>query len=255
MTPEEKTDTQVEHSTVKADTISSKDMLIPAAIAIAGAFIGIGLYFSGGPGGGGGLNVPTNAPTADNSGEETLQSLVEKSGVSPEDVEQCVNDGEVAQLVQADADNAIATGGRGTPWSIVIGPNGKTYPVNGALPAAALQQTIDLARSGADAPNTGDSPATDQVNPVTEDDHIKGDLNAPIKIIEYSDFDCPFCSRFHETMDQVVSQNDDVAWVYRHFPLDQLHPNARTVAQISECVANLGGNEAFWTFTDGYFAR
>ena len=94
---------------------------------------------------------------------------------------------------------------------------------------------------------------TDQVRPVDGTDHIKGDIDADIVIVEYSDFDCPFCSRFHESMDQIVQNNEDVAWVYRHFPLEQLHPQARAVAVASECVADLGGNDAFWTFTDRYF--
>jgi len=101
------------------------------------------------------------------------------------------------------------------------------------------------------------SGSTDSVNPVTSEDHIKGDINAPVKIVEYSDFECPFCKRFHDTMNQVVDEYGDdgqVAWVYRHFPLDQLHPkNARRAAVASECANELGGNDAFWKFTDGYF--
>jgi len=106
------------------------------------------------------------------------------------------------------------------------------------------------------APTAPEEPAdtTDQINEVTEADHIKGSLDAPIKIVEYSDFDCPFCNRFHVTMEEIAANNDDVAWVYRHFPLEQLHPQARAVAVASECVAQIGGDAAFWTFTDGYYA-
>jgi len=96
----------------------------------------------------------------------------------------------------------------------------------------------------------------DSINPVTENDHILGDPNAPIMIVEYSDFDCPFCKQFHETMNQVMArygESGEVAWVYRHFPLEQLHPNAPLLAQASECVAELGGNESFWTFSDLVF--
>ena len=80
---------------------------------------------------------------------------------------------------------------------------------------------------------------TDAVRPVTREDHIKGNPDAPIKIVEYSDFECPFCKRFHDTMNEVMSEvdNGQVAWVFRHFPLDQLHPvKARAVAVASECV-------------------
>jgi len=95
-----------------------------------------------------------------------------------------------------------------------------------------------------------------EVAPVTADDHILGNPNAPIMIIEYSDFDCPFCKNFHDTMHQIMAEfgpSGQVAWVYRHFPLAQLHPNASKISEGSECVAELGGNDAFWTFTDLIF--
>ncbi|MFT7507041.1 MAG: protein-disulfide isomerase [Acidimicrobiales bacterium] len=96
------------------------------------------------------------------------------------------------------------------------------------------------------------------VRPIDEDDHIRGDPNAPIIIMEYSDYDCPFCKNFHETMNQVIDDygvSGKVAWVYRHFPLEQLHPNAPGIALASECVADLGDNEAFWTFSDLVFGE
>lgn len=94
------------------------------------------------------------------------------------------------------------------------------------------------------------------VAPVTGDDHIRGNPNAPILFIEYSDYDCPFCKQFHETMKQVMAEygpDGKVAWVYRQFPLEQLHPNAPELAAASECVAELGGNDAFWAFSDMVF--
>lgn len=103
---------------------------------------------------------------------------------------------------------------------------------------------------GAERP-TGDLEA---MMPVTSDDHIRGNANAPVKIVEYSDFECPFCKRFHETMQQMTAEyGDKVAWVYRHYPLDQLHSKARKEAVASECANELGGNDAFWKFTDRFF--
>lgn len=94
----------------------------------------------------------------------------------------------------------------------------------------------------------------DQMAPITENDHIRGNPNADVVIVEYSDFECPFCKRFHTTMQQVVGEyGDKVAWVYRQFPLDQLHPvKARAEAVASECAAELGGNDAFWKFADRF---
>ncbi len=96
------------------------------------------------------------------------------------------------------------------------------------------------------------------VAPVTKDDHIRGNPNAPIVIVEYSDYDCPFCKNFHETMNQIMAEygaGGKVAWVYRHFPLAQLHPNASKIAAASECVTELAGNDAFWKFSDLVFSE
>jgi protein-disulfide isomerase len=86
---------------------------------------------------------------------------------------------------------------------------------------------------------------------VSSDDHVRGPRDAKLFLIEYSDFQCPFCARFHPTAQQALDEYEgQLAWVYRHFPLDQLHPNARPAAIASECAAELGGEEGFWAFTD-----
>lgn len=88
---------------------------------------------------------------------------------------------------------------------------------------------------------------------VTGDDYIRGNPNAPILLIEYADYDCPFCKRYHETLSQIMDEygvTGRVAWVYRQLPLAQLHPNAPKISQAALCVGKLGGNDAFWKFTD-----
>jgi protein-disulfide isomerase len=99
--------------------------------------------------------------------------------------------------------------------------------------------------------------ALESIAPVTSQDHIRGNPDAPVKIVEYSDFECPFCKRFHSDMQQAMDKYGDsgqVAWVYRHFPLDSLHPvKARAEAVASECAAEQGDDEAFWAFADRFF--
>lgn len=93
----------------------------------------------------------------------------------------------------------------------------------------------------------------DSVRKVSDSDHIRGNPDAEVFVIEYSDTECPFCKQFHKTMKQVMDEYGDkgkVAWVYRHFPLDQLHSKARKEAVALECANELGGNEAFWKYTD-----
>ena len=99
-------------------------------------------------------------------------------------------------------------------------------------------------------------PAPAPVPPVTDKDHIRGPKNAKVTIIEYSDFECPFCKRFHPTVQQALKEYPDkVRWVYRQFPLDSLHANARAEAEASECVAKIAGNDKFWEFADKIFER
>ena len=91
---------------------------------------------------------------------------------------------------------------------------------------------------------------------VTAADHIRGNMSAPVTIIEYTDLECPFCKQFHGTMQTIKNTyGDQVAWVIRNFPLEQLHPNAPRLAEAAECVAELGGNNTYWAFLDELFKR
>jgi len=88
------------------------------------------------------------------------------------------------------------------------------------------------------------------VPPVSEDDHIKGNKNAKLILIEYSDFECPYCAKHFETMKQIEkSYGDEVAIVFRHFPLS-FHSNAQKAAEASECAAEQG---EFWQMHEALF--
>lgn len=98
--------------------------------------------------------------------------------------------------------------------------------------------------------------AAEAVKPVSSEDHILGNPNAPVKVIEFSDFECPFCKRFHQTMKRLMDEygkDGRVAWVYRHFPIDSIHSKARKEAQAAECANEIGGNKAFWAYADRLF--
>ena len=85
---------------------------------------------------------------------------------------------------------------------------------------------------------------------INNNDHIRGDKNAPVTLVEFSDFQCPYCKRFHPTMQKVMAEYaGQVRWIYRHFPLG-FHQNAQKSAEASECAGEQG---KFWKFVDKAF--
>lgn len=89
----------------------------------------------------------------------------------------------------------------------------------------------------------------------SENRFVFGNTDAKITIVEFSDFECPFCASVHPTLKTLVEESDgQVAWEYRHLPLS-IHRNAAPAAIAAECVGEIGGNEAFWKFGDYLFAN
>jgi len=126
--------------------------------------------------------------------------------------------------------------------------------VAGGLVAAAIYFGVGSSNPTPIANNTDTQAVDINLVSVTEKDHIIGDKNAELVIVEYSDTECPFCKTFHKTMKEVVQNYDGkVAWVYRHFPIAQLHSKASKEAEATECAAELGGNQVFWKYLDKIF--
>ena len=103
-------------------------------------------------------------------------------------------------------------------------------------------------------PNIPTGIATVSAKELEDDDPYLGDKNAPVTIIEFSDFQCPFCARFRsQTFDQIKSEYIDtgkVKFVYRDFPLDSIHPNARPAAEAAQCAYD---QDKFWEYHDKIF--
>ncbi|MDX3111208.1 Na+/H+ antiporter NhaA [Nonomuraea angiospora] len=83
--------------------------------------------------------------------------------------------------------------------------------------------------------------------PVGPADHVRGPENAKITIVEYGDFECPYCGRLHPVLEEIRRKNPDVRMVFRHYPIRTLHPRAASAAIVSEAAADRG---RFWEMHD-----
>lgn len=106
----------------------------------------------------------------------------------------------------------------------------------------------------APSPDDGGIPTVGDVKGIDKTDHVTGATNAEVTLYEWSDFQCPFCQRFHPTMLQLMAAPEfkgKLKWVYRHFPLS-FHPNAMPAANASECASEQG---KFWEYAGELFAN
>lgn len=99
-------------------------------------------------------------------------------------------------------------------------------------------------------------PSGEPIEVSLDDDAMKGDIDAPVTIVEFSDYECPFCGRFfNETLPQIRENYIDkgiVRHVFRDFPLN-FHPNAIPAANAAECIREQGGDEIYWAYHDILF--
>jgi len=109
---------------------------------------------------------------------------------------------------------------------------------------------VDTVNTNTAAPAVADPTPTKVDIALTADDHIRGDENAPVTLVEYSDFECSYCGRVQSTIDQLLEEYDgQVRLIFRHFPLS-FHTNAQKAGEASECAADQG---KFWEIHDLMF--
>lgn len=257
------------------DSSTRSTLIIAGAIVFAGLIIAAGVLF-------GNTDGSQNAPGNDQQPTKTagIAAAAAAAGVDSAQVQSCLDAGKFKSSIENEMKDARSAIDQriGTPFNILILANpltskarsqissqlgdnitisedGKRLAVGGAVPLQPLQQIIDTALSG--QTSSGDRSSDDlAVKPVSEEDHIRGSSTAKVTVVEYSDFECPYCQQFHQTMKQILEayEDDQVAWVFRHMPIQQLHPQAPRLARASECVADIGGEDAFWTFADELFS-
>jgi protein-disulfide isomerase len=138
--------------------------------------------------------------------------------------------------------------------SVLYGSNfsGKTL-ANSAVGAVQAENNVNTDANVNTQPQVPSEPQADatKLSPVTKDDHVRGDFNAPVTLILFSDFQCPYCASLNNSLDQVLANyKGKVRLVFRHFPLS-FHDQAEKAAEAAECAGEQG---KFWEMHDKIFA-
>jgi len=187
--------------------------------------------------------------------EEAMSAYASAVDIDGKKFTACLNSGEKAAVVKAEAAEAAALGISGTPAFFI---NGRVF--GGAFPIESFREVIDreLAGTGSEDPSTYSSDLQSAAkqgvfDPVRKNvtvgkSHALGKGGSPVVIVEYSDFQCPYCVRAFPVIKQVLKEyGENVLYVYKHLPLDAMHSRAQKAAEAAECAADQG---KFWEFHD-----
>lgn len=194
---------------------------------------------------------------ANEDAADVFVSYAERNELNIESFETCVAEDRYAAEIEADLDSGIELGVSGTPTFFMNGQK-----LVGAQPLADFESAIETVREGgrlaSDEPTQPQQPAAAPTPAAFGDEFAgaMGDPDAPVTIVEFTDYQCPYCSRHSiDTMPQIISEFVDTGRVYyilKDLPLDQLHPDARSAAQAARCA---GDQDAYWEMHDEIFAN
>lgn len=195
------------------------------------------------------VNTKKEQAPEESAPAKKLSEIIKELGVDEEKFKTCLSSEKYKSKVDEQFNEGAKAGIQGTPGGVLMDlKTGKKINLSGAVPYDTLVQILNDLKAGKD-----DSSAPSVAKPDSNKDHWRGPTNARYVLIEYSDFECPFCDRFHPIAAEFLEKNKDVAWVYRHFPLRQIHPNAQKLAEASECVYEQKGDVGFWEYADKVF--
>lgn len=189
-----------------------------------------------------GNNAPVvGVPSKYKSFDEAMKDVAKQAGADGDKLVKCVNSGSKKAIVDAETAEGSKVGVQGTPAFFI---NGRLLA--GAYPFDEFKKIIDEELSGkAD-------PKITRASVSIGNSLIRGTSGAKVTIVEYSDFQCPFCARSLPTVEQVLKEySEKVAFAYKHFPLSQIHPHAQKAAEAAECAKDQG---KFWEMHDKLFA-
>lgn len=161
--------------------------------------------------------------------------------VGPKEFSACLDTGKTAAMVSAEQSLGESLGVQGTPATFING-----YLLSGALPYEAVKGTVEAVLAGRDPAkektwDTEHYGALTKYNvPEIKDAIWRGNANAKVTVVEWSDFECPYCQRFVPTIAQLLTEyKDQVRFSYQTFPLS-FHANAQKAAEAYECAKEQG---------------
>ena len=171
----------------------------------------------------------------------------------------CLDDGKFADQISKDLEYGGTLGVQGTPAFLV---NGRF--IGGAFPFEWFKEIIDkeIAGTGSEdittysqnLQNVAGQGAFDPKKKTVEvqaGDPVKGPANAKVTIVEFSDFQCPYCLQAYATVKQIMdAYPNDVRFIYKQFPLNSIHPQAQKAAEASLCAHEQG---KFYEYHDKLF--
>lgn len=188
---------------------------------------------------------------------QSIYSFASELGVDEKDLKSCVDNEDFADEIKKDMDDGVEAGVQGTP-GFVIGKLDSNGTVNGLLIAGAypyetFQAAVNKYLIGEDNDLLAD---LESASTSIENDPIMGSKNAKVAIVEFSDYECPFCQRHALDVGKQIQENllgDKVMWVYRDYPLGFHDPVATKEAMIAECVREQAGDEVYYKVHDYIF--
>lgn len=183
-----------------------------------------------------------------------FKGYAEELGLGPVAFDECLDSRATRPQVEADVSEGSARGVSGTPTFFING-----QPLVGAQPYAVIARAIEAALAGEASamaePSAPPLPPTPAAIAPADQAVLLGDAEAPVTIVEFSDYQCPFCARhFQETWPQLKAEFVDtgrVRYTFKDYPLTDIHPQAPKAHEAARCAGEQGG---YWAMHDRLFA-
>lgn len=183
--------------------------------------------------------TPTPTPSSGVTASAKLKEYAQKIGLDTAKFNTCLDTLKYSKEIQKDFSDGLALGIQGTPSFMIGKRDGAPQTLVGAQPYSVFKAAIE-----AELANTNQTNVTTKTSSFAGDDPKLGLDSAPILIIEFSDFQCPFCERFYSGAYQNIQtdyvKTGKVQIVYRDFPLSNIHPKAELGAEAANCAFEQG---------------